>query len=132
MSTTPLITYLALDGDYDPVFIPNQSLVNGPAVAQAILTTLRLFYGEWFEQLSDGTPVFQSILGQLASTQGKATMAALLAARVAKVPYVTNVIDVNAGFTNGQLNFTATAQTVFGSAVTVTFTPGSSASLLGE
>lgn len=132
MATAPIITYLALDSTYDPIFIPEQSLVNGDAVAQAILTTLRLFYGEWFEQLSTGTPVLQSILGQLASTQGKAAMSALLAARVAGVPYVTNVIDVNAAYTDGQLNFSATAQTVFGTTVTATFTPGSSASLLGE
>ena len=33
------------------------------AIAQAIKTKILLFYGEWWEQIDDGIPMFQSILG---------------------------------------------------------------------
>jgi hypothetical protein len=87
------------------------------ATAQAISTTIKLLQGEWFENLANGTPLFQSILG-VANTNIGVSM--ILRARILSVPYVTAVqnlvINYN-GATRGY-SFSATVQTQFG-AVTI-------------
>jgi hypothetical protein len=129
MSSPVLITYLALDSGYDPVFTPAQSLTNLQAVVQAILTDLKLFLGEWWEDLSIGTPVFQVILGQLGTARGQAAMNLALQRRIEGVPYVTGVSNVSFSFVDGQFGFTATANTVFGPVTVTNQTPGASAGL---
>lgn len=54
--------YRAMDanGDYQlGVFLNNTPA----AVGQAVLTRLRLWRGEWFLDITDGTPYIQDILG---------------------------------------------------------------------
>lgn len=128
MSSPVLITYLALDADNDPVFDPTQSLSNVQAVAQAVLTRLRFFYGEWWEDLSAGLPVFQTILGQLGTAQGQAAMRNAVQRQIEGTPYVTGVTNISTSFVDGQFAFTAEFTTTFGPA-TVTNLPGSSASI---
>lgn len=58
--------YRKLDGNGDMTFGNQQSdfFRNVPdAPAQAIMTRLRLWLGEWFINTSDGTPYQQAILG---------------------------------------------------------------------
>ena len=56
--------YRALDSNLDYV-IGRQFLTNTPAaVAQAILTNLKLWQGEWFLDVTAGVPYLQSILGR--------------------------------------------------------------------
>lgn len=128
MATAPTITYLLLDADNDPIFDPSSQLVDAAAVSQAILTRLRLWLGEWWENLNLGLPVTQKILGQLATSQGVAAMNLLIQQQIEGVPYVTAVLDVSSIFSNGRLGFSAKVQTQFG-AVLVTNLPGNSASL---
>lgn len=124
------IVYLRLDSENDPVFDPGAELTDINAVAQAILTRLRLFEGEWWENLNDGTPMFQTILGQRASQQGQQIMALALANRVSGTPYVSGVTDVNISFVpeTRAIQFSCTAQTSFGN-VPVNYTPGLGAGL---
>ena len=124
----PSITYLLLDAGYDPVFDPNSQLTDQAAVTQVILTRLRLFMGEWWENLNLGLPVFQAMLGQLTTSANQVAMQSLVQAQVQSAPFVTGVSSVSAAFENGAFKFSALAQTVFGP-VNVTNTPGSSASL---
>jgi hypothetical protein len=117
------IAYLQLDSVGDPIFADGTSLTDGDAVAQAILTRLKLFLGEWWENLNLGLPVFQQMLGQLGSELGIKAMQLAITQNIAGfTPYVTAVTGVEVGFTNGQLAYTATAQTIYGS-VTVSNTP---------
>ena len=125
---SPNISYLMLDAGYDPIFADGTSLIGVTAVAQAILTRLKLLLGEWWADLSIGLPVFQIMLGQLASAKGLAAMSAAIQQNIEGAPYVTGVTDVSVTFTNGQLQYSATATTVFGP-VTISNTPGSSASI---
>lgn len=126
--STPSISYLLLDAQNDPVFDPQVALAGSSAVAQAILTRLRLFLGEWWENQNLGVPMFQSILGQLASKSGQTAMSLILQQQVAGVPYVTQVQNVAVKYINGVLYWNAAAITVFGP-VTVTNYPGSFAEL---
>ena len=128
--STPSLSYLLLDADYDPVFVPGAALAGTYAVAQAILTRLNLWYGEWWENLNLGLPVFQSILGQLGSASGIAAMELLIQQNVEGAPFVTAVNSVEASFVNNQLSYTIKVQTAFGPA-TVSNLPGSSANLGG-
>lgn len=114
MATAPTLLNLQLDETYDVVFDPGAALVDANAVAQAILTRLRLFLGEWWENRDLGLPVFQQILGQLGSGQGLAAMTLTVQTNVAGAPYVTAVNAVQVKFVNGVLSITASAQTQFG------------------
>jgi hypothetical protein len=98
------------------------------AVAQAVLTNLKLFYGEWFENVQLGLPVFQDILGQLGSARGIESMTQLIRSNILSNPYVTGITDVTVDFASGKLSFTATFTTIFGPA-TVDSVLGQQASL---
>ena len=130
MSTTPLsLSYLALDSSYDPIFANGTSLTNLQAVTQAILTRLRLFLGEWWENLNLGLPVFQTMLGQLGTQRVQQAAAGAVTRDILSLsPYVTAVSSVSVTFTNGRLNISAVVQTAFGT-VQVQTAPGASAVL---
>jgi hypothetical protein len=129
MASAPVIQYLQLDPVNDPVFDPSANLLDTDAVAQAILTRLNLFLGEWWENLLLGLPVFQSILGQLGSQQGLAAMTLAVQQNIEGAPYVTSVASVEVKFVNGQLSIKAVAQTQFGTAV-INMAPAISAASL--
>lgn len=118
--------YQPLDSDNDPVFDPTQALTGGLAVAQAVLTALRLFLGEWWENLAIGTPVFQQILGQLGSANGQVAMRLAIEQCIRQVPYVTGVDGIVTKFEAGRLAFTCVVHTAFGT-VTVNNLPGANA-----
>ena len=50
-------------------------LINSPeAVAQAVETTLRLFWGEWYLNTNDGTPWLQGVFGYHSQEQADETL----------------------------------------------------------
>lgn len=121
--------YLALDSDYDPVFADGTSLTGVQAVAQAVLTNLKLFYGEWWEDVTIGLPVFQGILGQPTTQRNLSAMSLLVQQTTESTPNVTGVGPIEVKFNNGQFSFSAEFQTAFGPAVLTSTLPGLSASL---
>ena len=123
------ILYLRLDEEYDPVFDPNSALEDLQAVDQAINTRLLFLQGEWFENLDDGTPLFQQILGVTKQADNQTLAALALTQRIAGTPFVSGVQNVVATVNaKRQLSYSAIAQTVFGP-VQTTFSPGAAASL---
>ena len=56
---------LALNASHD-LYLGNRSSIavvsDGPAVAQGVLTRLRLFLGEWFLDVNEGTPWYETVL----------------------------------------------------------------------
>ena len=79
--------YRRLDenGDYS---FGNNSLdyiKDNDAVVQAIKTKLYLFYGEWWEDISLGLPMFQSILGQVSNENLRRTVILLSAEQIQSV-----------------------------------------------
>ncbi len=114
MSTAPVLKYLRIDADGEPVFDPNAQLTDADAVAQAILTRLRLFRGEWWENLNLGLPVFQSMLGQPGSARTQAAIELSIRQVIEGTPYVTEVDRIAATFVDGRFSFRATVKTSFG------------------
>jgi hypothetical protein len=116
MNPVPTIVYLQLDASYDPLFTISSELSDLAAVAQAIQTRLLLFEGEWWEDLSEGTPLFQQILGYRRQTSGQDLATTALTRRIMGTPYVSAVTNVQVQFnpsTRGY-NYTATVYTSFG------------------
>jgi len=127
----PSIIARRLDSQWDPQ--RGQSLdnfiVDIEAVAQIIATRLKLLQGEWFENLAEGTPVFQSLLGVSSTMRG---VALILQQVILGVPYVTGIANIQVNYQpNGRLlAFSATVETRFGSiAISSQPFPGAQASI---
>lgn len=129
MSSPVIIQYLALDAGNDPVFDPSLALTNGEAVAQAVLTRLRLFMGEWWEDLNLGLPVFQSMLGQPSTQATQNAVRTAVQNNIAGAPYVTGGVSVSVSFANGALSVMAYYNSVFGPQTSQLTLPALSASL---
>ena len=62
------------------------------AVAQAIKTNLLLLYGEWFEDLELGTPLFQKVLNQRNNDEGGKAVEVVIRERILSTK---GVIQIN-------------------------------------
>lgn len=101
------------------------------AVTQILATRLRMFQGEWFLDLNDGTPMFQSILGSSGSEKNLQVITNLISARIRSSPFVTGITYISVLFQNRKLVYNATVSTQFGT-VTVSNVPARSASLVSS
>lgn len=70
------------------------------AVAQAIKTKILLFYGEWWENLGLGVPMFQSIIGQTNKNNVNIAAQSLLRKRILEVEEVTSIVSLTATIEN--------------------------------
>ena len=115
--------YRALDADGDYSFGHSEAdfLKDSPAaVAQAVKTRLLLWQGEWFLDLSEGTPWNQQILAN--SRPG--TRDAAIRNRILGTPFVTRILDYASSVDVKSRSFTVSCKidTAFGEAsVTVPF-----------
>ena len=70
------------DGDYILGSGNNEFLSGSEAVAQAITTSLKLLKGEWWEDVNNGLPLWQSILGQPGSEVNKISVDNIIKSRI--------------------------------------------------
>lgn len=84
------------------------------AVAQAVKTKLLLFYREWWEDLGQGIPMFQSIIGNnLSAVQDSITM--LIKDRIQEVPNILSVDEINiTQTTKREIQISVRCTTTFG------------------
>jgi hypothetical protein len=108
------MSYRRLDTTWDYTFGDgkNNFLTDQEAVAQAIRTRLLFFQGEWWENLLDGLPMFQSILG--ASGSKKATIDRIIQKRIQDTPGVLAVSALSSTFESREYSFVATVDTDYG------------------
>jgi hypothetical protein len=109
--------YRRLDSSGDYTFGQSkQNFLNDiNAVAQAILTRLRLLKGEWWEDTEDGLPLFQQILG--ARGTNKKVVDSLIRLRILDTIGVTGIETYDSTF-DGETRaytFTAVVNTKYGS-----------------
>jgi hypothetical protein len=107
--------YRKLDADGDYVIGSGKDfLINSPeAVAQAILTRLKLWRGEWFINTADGTPWTQEILGK--RQRGKSPDGAIKK-RILQTEGVTEILSYSSDFDGNarNLKINATIATKYG------------------
>ena len=106
--------YRTLDRDGDHTFGQNKFLTAHEAVAQAILTRLRLLLGEWWENTEDGLPLFEKILGAYGADID--TVDLIFAGRIRETKNVKRLISYKSEFSTQTRVYSAHAQvdTVFG------------------
>lgn len=130
----PQFSVRALDANGEPLWGNGQGnfLYDLDAVAQTIMTRLKSFQGEWWADLTDGLPLFQSILG---SNNGKKTNVISLLIQENILGFqpaglVTGVFNVSSTYNASAraYSFSCGVNTIFG-ALQVTFTPGNMAVL---
>jgi hypothetical protein len=136
MSTTPTIMVQQNDSvTNDPIEGPNGPvfLTDIDAVAQIIYTTLRLLLGEWWENLTIGFPLFQSLIGASGAPTNQAGVMLIIQQTILGCPYVQRIVDFT--FYNNTATaastFRANVQTPFGTII-VTNAPGSSAQVISQ
>lgn len=106
-----------LDANGDYTFGQSQLnfLINTPAaVAQAVQTTLALFIGEWFLDITVGVPYFQGALGKY----DQATADALIQMAIVNVQGVTGIASYssvrNQSASDRSFTVNATINTLYG------------------
>jgi hypothetical protein len=103
---------LTTSGDY---VAAQPFLIDTPqTVAQAILTRLKLWQGEWFLDITDGTPYLQSILGKPYALNPDV----YIKQRILTTPEVTSILSYTSNFDGGTraYTFSATVATAYGTA----------------
>jgi hypothetical protein len=115
--------YRRLDSAHDYCFGRSQSdylsdSVGSPdAIAQAIQTYLLLFLGEWWENIKDGLPMWQKILG---SRTKKAVIDKIITSRIRQLrtpegtKAVTKVSNVRSTMDGRDYQFSCVVDTIFG------------------
>lgn len=99
------------DGDYTFGRGPTQILANTPeTVAQAILTRLALWSGEWFLDTDEGTPYLARVLG--AGTAN--TYDAAIQERILDTPGVVELTAYASVVDGRALSIQATVATIYG------------------
>lgn len=91
-------------------------LKNSPeAVAQAVLTRLKLWKGEWFFDTADGTPYMQDVLGKRYQRKNPDSV---IKSRILGTPGVTEITSYSSTFNGDTRAFsvTATINTAYGAA----------------
>ena len=112
MPATIAVEQIGPDGDIiDGVFVTDND-----AVAQIIQQRLKLFQGEWWENLSLGLPLFQSILGASGSQRQQQLIMLLILQQITSTPYVTGILSSSYSWfaAERQFFFTCAVQTLFG------------------
>lgn len=86
-------------------------LQDSPAcVAQAILTRLKLWTGEWFLDKTEGTPYEGQIIGH--NTQGTRDVA--IKQRIVETPGITELISYSSSVSGRRLTVSAQVATQYG------------------
>ena len=85
------------------------------AVAQAIKQRLLLLYAEWWEDLKDGLPLWEQILGTSGSEENRQAVDIIIRDRISGTRGVQSVTSFESSFERRHYKFTATVETIYGS-----------------
>lgn len=108
--------YRILDADGDYSFGKSQQNITYGiyAVSQAIKTRLKLLRGEWWENVGEGTPLFQEILGARASPERKLLVDSIIKDRIVNTANVLGIRDFSSMLENRKYSFECIVATKYG------------------
>ena len=110
--------YRRLDENWDYVFGHGKTdyLTGREAVGQAVKSRLLLLYGEWWEDLEDGLPLFERILASSGSDANKQAVDIIFARRIGDTTGVLNVSWYDSSFDRNKraYSFSCRVDTVYG------------------
>lgn len=112
----------ALDANLDMTFGKGEAnflIDSRAAVAQNILTRLKLIAGEWFLDTTEGTPYGTEILGNVPQVEADAA----IRSRILGTVGVTEITDYSSALAARKLTVTANVDTVYGSVTVETTLP---------
>lgn len=107
------------DGDYCFGHGSKDFVQDAEAVAQAVKTNLLLLYGEWWENTTDGLPLFQNILGQPGAPGNLQAVDLLVRARIAKTSGVKQIKSFSSSYENRKYSLSVTVTMNSGDHATV-------------
>lgn len=92
--------YRRIDADGDYTFGQGKYnfLKETEAIGQAVKTRVLLLYSEWWEDLENGTPLFESILRQQATPEGKSAIDMIVKERILGVEEVIRISSFESRF----------------------------------
>ena len=105
---------LDVDGDYTFGKQEQNFLNSADAVGQAIKTRLKLLLGEWWEQTSEGLPLFQSILGKSGSADNVNGVDLLIQEIIGGTTDVIQITDFSSTLDNRQYSLSCSVETKYG------------------
>lgn len=94
-------------------------LAGAPAVSQAIKTRLLLLQGEWWEDILDGLPLFNSIFGSPGTPENIAAIDLLVRDRISSTEGVASIVSFSSSYVGRQYSMTCTVKTISGQTATV-------------
>lgn len=109
--------YRQLDSNGDYILRNNQAFTSGTnAVAQAIKTKLALLKGEWWEDINDGFPLFQSVLNVSPNDKSIQAIDLLVRNRILETTDVTSIQSYTSNFDikSRTYSFSSAVNTVYG------------------
>lgn len=85
------------------------------AVAQACMTRLQLYKGEFWRDINDGIPMFQEILGRPASPDNLSAIDSLIQTRISGTQGVTGIVSYTSQYDHlaRAYSFQAQIQTIY-------------------
>ena len=114
------------NGDYSLGTDSREFLSGSAAVAQAIITSLKLLVGEWWEDVNNGLPLWQSILGQPGSEVNKLSIDNIIRGRILEtnlngVQLVSSIDDYIGTYDSSTRSyyFEAVVTTIYSESVTI-------------
>lgn len=101
------MTVRRLDDDTGDIVTSGQQFTGGrEEIAQTVKTRLALFLGEYFRDITDGTPWYEQILGKFSSLD---TVESVLRVRIAATPGVIRLTSFNTDFNIDSRTYSVTA-----------------------
>ncbi len=118
--------YRKMDANDDYTFGRRNEFYTGvEAVAQAVKTRLRLLLGEWWENVEDGTPLFQEVMGQFfASIDGAQEVDLVFAERIMGTQGVAEITSFDSELNPNTRTYSAliTVETIYSKSFQITVT----------
>lgn len=104
------------NGDYTFGGNANDFYTGTVAVSQAIKTNLLLLYGEWWESIDKGLPLFDNILGQPGVPENIQAIDLLVQDVISNTSGVINITNFQSDYESRRYSLACKVETLYGDA----------------